>query len=361
MARRHDEPGTFPVAIAKSQNATFAPIGQKPFAVTVDTVAHKLWVGGKTLDSDDLTAITITASEFTHTIASVSFVPEGVKALVDGTELTISPASPTASTPPLASPQTSPGTTASTSASIGSDSITAASSGSTASESMSSSSIATDPSQPSPPSPASDGRVSYPNKGLSKGAAAGIGVGCAIAGALIAACIVFLIMRARRKSRSNESYPLQEKPGALSKSLNGNANANSPASGAFAKAESSLPLPLEDAAIGGEISRLQTLIKNYAQSYYHTSPVAGKTADLSALGSNLSIPPATLAAMLANPRTRIVAIRYCLAWVIFSRLGLDSDANTSLLPPEVAGCARPMSADTATKSKLFVAQLCFLC
>ena len=117
-------------------------------------------------------------------------------------------------------------------------------------------------------------------------------------------------------------------------------------------AESSLPLPLEDAAIGGEISRLQTLIKNYAQSYYHTSPVTTKSPDLSPLGPNLSIPAATLAAMLANPRTRIVAIRYCLAWIVFSRLGLDSDANTSLLPPEVASCARPMSADTASKSKV---------
>ena len=138
---------------------------------------------------------------------------------------------------------------------------------------------------------------------------------------------------------------------------NGGAVSKVPASSAFALAESSLPLPLEDAAIGGEISRLQTLMKNYAQSYYHTSPVTTKSPELSALGPNLSIPAATLAAMLANPRTRIVAIRYCLAWIVFSRLGLDSDANTSLLPPEVASCARPMSADTASKSKVTLGDL----
>ena len=271
MARKLGGPA---IDVAKAENATITLQDGKPFAIIVDTASRNLVVGGKTLKFDDPSAaITVTTSGLLHTIASAGLIPdpsEGVRAFVDGVEFTISTASSMASTTPLSSPKTSPGTTATPSAPLRTDSTTAASSETTATGSMPSPSMATSSSQQSPPG-------GNTNKGLSKGAAAGIGVGCAIAGALIAALIVFAIMRGRRKSRSSRSYPLQEKPGALSKS-NGTANANSAAPGAFVKAESSLPLPLEDAAIGGEISRLQTLVKNYAQSYYHTSPVAGDSA-----------------------------------------------------------------------------------
>lgn len=181
--------------------------------------------------------------------------------------------------------------------------------------------------------------------GVSRGATAGIAIGCAAVGALIAAALVFLIFRRRRdkRARALEYSPTEKSPSsykqaeAISTSLD-----PSSSSSAFALAERDLPLPLEDAAIGGEMSRLQTLIKNYAQSYYHTSPVVTQNTDPSDLGSNLPIPASRLAGMLADPRTRIAAIRFCLMWIITSRITLDSEDSKSFLPLEVTSLLRLM-------------------
>jgi len=176
--------------------------------------------------------------------------------------------------------------------------------------------------------------------GVSPGATAGIAIGCAAVGALIAAALVFLIFRKRRDKRAGvlEYSPTDKSPSsykqaeAISTSPDPISNSSS---SAFALAERDLPLPLEDAAVGGEMSRLQTLIKNYAQSYYHTSPITSHSADLGELGSNLPIPASRLAGMLTDPRTRIAAIRFCLMWIITSRVTLDSEPSESLLPWEV--------------------------
>ena len=344
MVHLHEKIGAAAPAITLDGNHTYV----------ADSSSH-IVIASKTLrltsPGDIITvppSVSFSVSYPGHTIALLSPSAPGATPVVaiDATiTQTLLNAVATATSNPSPKEASTPPSSTSSTTSSPEYSSGASSSASAASASMSGSSTASAASQSSSSSKPSTQKSSS-SKDLSKGAAAGIGVGCAAAGALIAAFIVFLLMRRKRRSRPSRSYPLQEKA-----ATNGGANSKSPASGAFALAESSLPLPLEDAAIGGEISRLQTLIKNYAQSYYHTSPVTTKTPDLSALGPNLSIPAATLAAMLANPRTRIVAIRYCLAWIVFSRLGLDSDANTSLLPPEVASCARPMSADTASKSE----------
>ena len=325
---------------------------------TVDSSSHLL-IGGRTLDLDQTRTLIVVGNP-PHNIAVSSIepsgAPTGINLLIDSRSYHISDTIPTASdkatasSPATARPSSQPSSQPSSTTSISSsDPSTNVSSMKADSTDTSSASTATAPAanQSSSSTKPKPSETHHSSNGLSKGAAAGIGIGCAIAGALIAACLVFLLMRRKRRSRTSRSYPLQEKP-AMG---NGAAKAAAPAKGAFAIAETSLPQPLEDAAIGGEMSRLQTLIKNYAQSYYHTTPVTTKSPDLSALGPHLSIPAATLAAMLVNPRTRVAAIRYCIAWTIFSRVGLDGDVNTSLLPPEVVGCTRPMSADGATKGK----------
>lgn len=191
----------------------------------------------------------------------------------------------------------------------------------------------------------------YPpsSHGVSQGATAGIAIGCAAVGALIAAALVFLIFRRRRDKRVSA---LEYSPTDKSPSTYNQAEAISPtpdaisgsssSSSAFALAERDLPLPLEDAAVSGELSKLQTLIKNYAQSYYHTSPVASQNAHLNELGSNVPIPASRLAGMLADPRTRITAIRFCLMWIITSRIAVDSEPTKSLLPLEVISLLRLM-------------------
>ena len=187
---------------------------------------------------------------------------------------------------------------------------------------------------------------------ISKGAAAGIGIGCAIAGALIAACVVIIFMRRRERRRRprRRTYSLQQKPTTAA-----HTDDTGPKHGVFAAAEQSLPQPLEDAAIGGEMSKLQTLIKNYVQSYYHTLPVkkGEGSPDLSVLGQKLSISVVSLESMLQSPKTRIAAIRYCIAWAIFSRIGLGGVVNASLLPAEVLDCLRSVWNDAAGSGELY--------
>ncbi|KAI4177894.1 MAG: hypothetical protein LQ348_005747, partial [Seirophora lacunosa] len=105
--------------------------------------------------------------------------------------------------------------------------------------------------------------------------------------------------------------------------------------------EKNLPQPADDQALGGEMSRLRTAIKNHVQSYYHTDNVRGSV-DQAALGvvaaGNMPLIASTLGTLLANPATRIVAIRFCIAWVAISRIDHNCDPSKSFLPPEIATC-----------------------
>ncbi len=126
---------------------------------------------------------------------------------------------------------------------------------------------------------------------------------------------------------------------------------------ATAVIQDSLPQPEEDQAIGGEMSRLRTLIKHHAQSYYHTAPL--KPSIMSAANANPAVlatfmhdhlSPPMLTSLLLDPKTRLVTIRLCLAWTMFSRIELTCNSDVSFLPPEVASCINSMS-DVKTKDR----------
>ncbi|KAL8910941.1 MAG: hypothetical protein Q9171_003808 [Xanthocarpia ochracea] len=114
---------------------------------------------------------------------------------------------------------------------------------------------------------------------ISPGAAAGVGIGSAIAGALIAAAILFLFFRRRRRPAPARSdvIPLNGF-GSVEKTF-----ASPDSISPVGMIERSLPQPAEDQALGGEMSRLKTAIKNHVQSFYHTNSVPGSV-DQFALG-----------------------------------------------------------------------------
>ncbi|KAL9606462.1 MAG: hypothetical protein Q9179_000378 [Wetmoreana sp. 5 TL-2023] len=89
------------------------------------------------------------------------------------------------------------------------------------------------------------------------------------------------------------------------------------------------------------MSKLRTSIKNHVNSYYHTNSFRGGL-DRIALGSvavgNMPLIASTLESLLSDPATRLVAIRFCIAWTIFSRIDQSCDPSTSFLPPEIASC-----------------------
>ncbi len=124
--------------------------------------------------------------------------------------------------------------------------------------------------------------------------------------------------------------------------------------------QDSLPQPEEDQAIGGEMSRLRTLIKHHVQSYYHTAPLepslmSAVDANQAALAdfSHGHLSPSMLTSLLLNPKTRLVTIRSCLAWAMTSRIELTCSSDTSFLPPEVVSCINSMiDVKTEDRSRL---------
>jgi hypothetical protein len=197
-----------------------------------------------------------------------------------------------------------------------------------------------------------------PNGGNSKGggssgAIAGAAVGCLIAGALIAGLIFWFLGRKRKASHmrdyesSNTALMPHEKGfGANTIPLGSGSSAASPIA-------SPLPLPLEDKAITGEVSKISNSIKNHVQSYYQISRVSPRLIDLDdihAIGSHQPISASILSTLLDNPATREIALRFCVAWVVCSRMQPASDSRMSLLPVEVAGCFRMMANERSGSS-----------
>ncbi|KAI4225645.1 MAG: hypothetical protein L6R36_003761 [Xanthoria steineri] len=172
---------------------------------------------------------------------------------------------------------------------------------------------------------------------ISPGAAAGIGIGCAIAGALIAAAIFVLFFRRRRRRAPprSDAIPLNGF-GSVEKTI-----ASPDSVSPVAMIERSLPQPVEDQALGGELSRLKTAIKNHVQSYYHTNSVRGGV-DQVALGliatGNMPLIASTLGSLLSNPVTTMTAVRFCITWTVVSRIDPNCEPSLSFLPPEIASC-----------------------
>lgn len=177
--------------------------------------------------------------------------------------------------------------------------------------------------------------------GFSSGAAAGIAIGCLIAGALIAG-LVFWFCGRKRKASSTQDYeansttlmPWEKGFATNAVSLKGESPNTSPPLGV-------LPLPLEDKAITGEISRIGNSIKNHVQSYYQMGRVSQGLIDMDdihAIGSNQPISAGTLSTLLGNSATREIALRFCIAWAVCSRMKPTDDPRATLLPVEVVGC-----------------------
>lgn len=203
-------------------------------------------------------------------------------------------------------------------------------------------------SQNSSPTTGQAGQTRLPSKnipntpGVTSGAAAGIAIGCLIAGALIAGALLwFFCIRSkkRRGTRDTEASSvalIRNEKGPVAKTTS--LESGSPLSRSL---DNGLPQPLEDGAISGEVSKLSNLIKNHVQSFYHQNR-AGlgllDLDDLQALGNGLPISPGTLSTLLGNVDTREIALRFSIAWAIISRIQPSGDPGTTFLPPEVATC-----------------------
>jgi hypothetical protein len=186
--------------------------------------------------------------------------------------------------------------------------------------------------------------------GISDGAIAGATIGCFIAGALLAGLILWFLWRRRRPTQSRD-----QEASKIALMSHGKGFSDTAAGAGYAKtggthAAAGLPLPLEDKAITGEISKISNSIKNHVQSYYHTgrvNPGLIDVDDVQALGSNLPISAGILSTLLSNSATREMALRFCIAWVACSRMLPNAGSSTSFLPAEVAGFSQKTSPTNA--------------
>ncbi|KAL8974541.1 MAG: hypothetical protein Q9197_001219 [Variospora fuerteventurae] len=295
--------------------------------------------------------------------------PSGAKStlsLLQGVGFQTSAAQPSTASPVRSTPAPSTITSASTAVA----SPTTVQAQATQSNRRSTTSSVAAPQTSSRPSNASSAEGSRAESdSISPGAAAGIGIGSAIAGALLAALILFLLFRRRlnrNRAPRSDVIPLNGYNSSLEKPITASRDptTSSPAPQAPAAAapavtmiEKHLPQPAEDQALGGEMSRLRTSIKNHVQSYYHTDAVRqGGVVDQAALAlvaaGNMPLIASTLGSLLANPATRVVAIRFCIAWVAISRIEQHNcEPSRSFLPPEVAGCLRSIAGGGGAREK----------
>jgi hypothetical protein len=204
----------------------------------------------------------------------------------------------------------------------------------------------TPPSNPeaTAPQPQASKSPSNSKGGFSGGAVAGAAIGCLIAGALIAGLIFWFCWGKRKPSRGRDYEASALMP--HEKGFATNAIPLGSGSSAAAPVAGALPLPLEDKAVTGEISKISNSIKNHVQSYYQMGRVSPGLIDLDdihALGSSQPISAGTLSTLLDSATTREIALRFCIAWVVCSRMQPGADSKTSLLPIELAGCMGKMT------------------
>ncbi|ORY19168.1 hypothetical protein BCR34DRAFT_595610 [Clohesyomyces aquaticus] len=189
--------------------------------------------------------------------------------------------------------------------------------------------------------------------GISGGQVAGVVIGCLIAGALIAGFLGwFLIGRSRKQKmgQDHEGTTLAFLPHA--KGPPTKVHSVESGSPVFQIMDGGLPQPLEDQAITGDMSKLSILIKNHVQSFYHTgrvSPGLLDLDDLQALGDDLPLSTGTLSTLIGNSNTREIALRFCIAWVLVSRMQSGGGAGNTFLPPEIARCLQVISSKQGSR------------
>jgi hypothetical protein len=181
------------------------------------------------------------------------------------------------------------------------------------------------------------------SKLLTPGKSAGIGIGCAFVGALLAGLIVFFLSRRKQKRASYQDQHLSIRGGYVEQEKRNIASTKPHAAGGLVtNVDRLLPQPAEDDVIIGGLSKIRDSIKNHVQNYYHSTPVSPQMVDetrLSELARATTIPTSALLGLLLNPTTRVPMIRLFLAHFILSRCSPRIDGIPSFLPNEVSALA----------------------
>ncbi|KAF2672743.1 hypothetical protein BT63DRAFT_420955 [Microthyrium microscopicum] len=181
------------------------------------------------------------------------------------------------------------------------------------------------------------------NKNLSSGAAAGIGIACLVAGLAIGALAIFLLC-GRRKSKTRPGYAESNYP-STEKGAVANARELGPVGG-VGIVERNLPDPIADSDISAQFSRLEGRIDGHVASYYAQSNPIDHEATAQSIYSLISatspLSAAQIASSLEKPQGRLAFLRAAIAHILISRMDLESDHKSSLLPAGAAASLQGM-------------------
>ena len=185
------------------------------------------------------------------------------------------------------------------------------------------------------------------------GEVAGIAIGCAAFGAIIATCaaILYYKRRARRTATvivaDHEQTTRPPRFDGKASRFNVETSETRETIRPTTTLAITLPPPRQDRDIRDEFSKLGNSIRNHAQSFYGGKGTRSEsTIDMSLLACLLGQRPRTtydadtIAGLLDNPLTRVSGVRLLLASVIIVGVDPSCSANYTLLPPEIAQCAR---------------------
>ena len=224
----------------------------------------------------------------------------------------------------------------------------------TTSQSTTTSGGQTNPTTPNPTStlsPTSSTTTASHNGKLGGGPIAGIAIACFVAGVAIGCLLIFLIISWRKWRYGGGHVSDGNMDGrsgsgrAPEKSL-AYSTISIPQDSSAAIVQNNLPQPVEDNAIKTELSKLKDRVSDHIQSYYNLAKTGGPVASQDiqqVLSNNSPVSPEKFSHLLADPKTRSAILRYALAWVILSRVGLECDPSISFLPWHVASCLHDMA------------------
>lgn len=191
---------------------------------------------------------------------------------------------------------------------------------------------------------------------VSPGATAGIAVGCAVVGALIASLVFLLMMLNSRHRRSHHHRTQASKKDPRDKRLhpdefkdNVAVTISIPETSSAAVIQHHLPPPAEERVIVADFSKIHDKIAGHMQSYYRSNPSALDPATIESLGRILDVNAGSgsplrsrLSTLLSDHNVRASLLRATLARIILLRVDPEANPNESFLPPEVTGLFRSM-------------------
>jgi hypothetical protein len=174
------------------------------------------------------------------------------------------------------------------------------------------------------------GSQSTGSNNISPGAAAGIGIGSAIAGALLALLAFYVFMK--RSNRSRHGKHRQSREIDLEKPLDRTETTR----------EESLIQRADDSQIRKSMQELNELIDQHVENYYDLKSFDGDQRDLAlrlaecGFGTELPSTAAELASILKNSKSRFVGIRHLIAAILVNNVCFRASVECSLLSPKIA-------------------------